>query len=605
MKKYFLFVVTAAVVFAGGCFAFTGGTIFVRADRYPGLVTGEAGSVDTIDRREISNSGQDELSSLLEEKVDVVILRSGIGSASGIAVRGVSGGGMNNKVRLYVNGVPVNTLRKGFNLESVDLHTVERIEVIRGPSSALYGGGALVGAINIVTAPITKTIVAGAGVGSYNTKKSNFMLADKTGPFSYRLNASVLDTDGHIRNFGGTHFCNPARITNGGATVNYTADRDFLSFAVRDFRATRDDAEFFIKGPLAGTYSGQVENVRERSGFYSLNYSHSFDKSRLKLKVFNIVDDEQSSELPRETAQNRGVSVQFENALAGAGMLFSGVDFENHYLHADASGLTFKRNYTAPFLHLVLGIVPDKLTFSAGARYDMPDKFDNKISPKIGLVYNLTGRLRLRSGLNYGFRYPTVTDLYSATSPLGNSALKCETSKNIEAGADYFGSNFGVSCTVFKMIVNDMIISQVINPGPPKVKGYVNVGGESPYKGLEIKSSLDVSRHVALGAVYSYLDPGDLTFHTDKHRLKASAAFSFGQHFLELSSTFAKDRYLWDNETSERVDYDLYNLNYTRRFRKTAKFYVRVNNIGDRDYFVNFYNPAPGRHVMTGIEYEF
>ncbi|HRY29258.1 MAG TPA: TonB-dependent receptor plug domain-containing protein, partial [Elusimicrobiota bacterium] len=195
--------------------------ITVLAERYPRMKADLAGTRDVLTRRDIEESRQPEIATLLQQRLFVTVQKPGIGALSGLGIRGISGGRNNNKTRVLVDGVPTDTLRRGFTLETIDPQTVEQLDLIRGPASALYGGGALNGTLNVMTrVPDRREFAAGAAGGSYDTKTSRLYYQDKVGRVAWRVNANSLDTNGHVQ-VNGDKMINPAWLTNQGTFLEY------------------------------------------------------------------------------------------------------------------------------------------------------------------------------------------------------------------------------------------------------------------------------------------------------------------------------------------------------------------------------------------------
>ncbi|NLB34247.1 MAG: Plug domain-containing protein [Elusimicrobia bacterium] len=134
------------------------GVIEVRGEREPRLATESALYIETFMADDLIATGKTNLSSILDSESGMQVHYAGSGTLSGLSIRGVSGGQTNNKTAVYLDGAPVSTMRRGFVLESFPAETIDRIDLIRGPASALFGDGSLNGAINITSILSRKNI---------------------------------------------------------------------------------------------------------------------------------------------------------------------------------------------------------------------------------------------------------------------------------------------------------------------------------------------------------------------------------------------------------------------------------------------------------------
>jgi outer membrane cobalamin receptor len=608
LRKILVFAVF--LFFTSGAYAYIDmGTVEVMGKRYPRAGLNISNAVERIDSEDIDSANQQELSFLLEENMDININHSSIGGISGIAIRGVSGGQTNNKTNLVVDGVPIKTLRRGFILESIDVNAVEKIELLSGPSSLLYGGGALNGTVNIVTRiPDKKVCRVGTALGSFGTKKAAIYLQDRKDSFSYRINTSYLTTDGHLTDLSDEDEINPAEVINGGIMLEYGTGNNIFTLQSRGFMTERDEADFSNK---TGEFSGIDTGISHIMGFHNISWQHDYDKSKSIIRLYTVNEIEKSDTLDEERALNIGGIFEYQQNIGEDIVVFTGFDYNNQSLEKTGDDETYYQKNFAPFIQLFLPLDLLKCEFTGGVRYDMNSEFKSEASPKAGVSYSIFPKVKLRGDISCGYRPPTVDELHSTNIKLfGDPDLKAEKSLNYETGLDYVGSAIDINITGYKMIVSDLIVSQPpatdeFYNGKKIKKKLKNIDGDSEYRGVELKTGIDLSRNFAYTFKYSYLDPDDLTFHTDRHKIKSLLGFKDSFQEYSVSVIHAAGRYLWDYEEGDRKDYTVLNLNCSWKIKDYIKFYVRVNNITDEEYIIYFYEPMPERNFMTGINYTF
>jgi len=582
--------------------------IEIVAERYPRLQADAANTRDVINREAIRDSHQTEISYLLEEKLNINIHKPGIGALSGLSIRGISGGRNNNKSRVIVDGVPIDTLRRGFNLESIDIQTVERIDLIRGPSSALYGGGATNGTLHITTRlPQDRKFEFGAGAGSYDTKTSHLYYQDKAGHFAWRVNSNYLDTNGH-EHVDGDKMINPAWLTNEGAYLEYADDKDIFTMNYRNFNTKRNEATYSMSN---GAVTGIDKDIEENITYSYLTWQRNLARSKLHIRTFLTTDRDQSLISPLSRASTQGGSLEWQADLPMDAQFFLGSDYEDSHIRSNSPSSRATQQYAAPFAQLSVPVWRERLTFLAGVRYDNNSKFADQWSPKYGVVCKILPDLTARAGLNYGYRAPTVTELYSTSArAFGNKNLRPDKNRQYELGIGYEKKRGGIDVSAFMNEEMDMIVSQApaaafTYNGQNVQKQYRNVDGKSIYRGVETRGHVTFLQYFEASAGYSYLDPGTLTFHTDKNTIQSGLAFKNSRLSTEVNLTHAGGRYMSDYFAAKRDAYTVYNWNANVRLTRSLRYHVRINNFTDETYALNFYDPMPGRTYLTGVDFSF
>ncbi|MGM0441944.1 MAG: TonB-dependent receptor plug domain-containing protein [Elusimicrobiota bacterium] len=583
------------------------GTVEVIGNKYPRMEENLFSTRDIIDRKDIKESGKEEISSYLEDNVNINVYSGGTGFISGLAIRGISGGTKNNKTKVWLDGCPVNTLLRGFVLESISLGSVERISVNRGPGSVLYGGGALNGSLNIISSiPAGESYKAGYEWGSFDTDSANFKLQNRNQNFAWSADFDFTDTAGFIEEADSR--INPATILKGGIAGEYNAGNNILNLNARYYQSVKDKPNYSYG---SGAFMGVEEDIKTRVNIYSLSWRHEFSNMETVVRTFVNTDSQKSDQADKESSLNAGGILEFNGRITDKLKAVSGCDWENLYLKQEVDGSDYYQRRVSPFLQMAYQFYKN-MEVAAGGRYSINSEFSGEFSPKVGFNWGISKYFNIYGNFSRGFRPPTVKELYSdSLNYYGNTDLQPEKSINYETGLKYNSEKISFRVGGYKMKVVDVIVNQppedteYDNEGNKIEQKVQNIDGNWPYMGIEFSGKVVPVKNYYAELAYNYLDPGDLTFHTDRHRIKAKAGFKNSVHNIYATSVSAFDRYLWDYEEREREDYNVFNLFYSVNLNETLSIYGEVENITDEDYYVYFYHPTPGRKISAGLKFVF
>ncbi len=572
------------------------GVVEVRGERFPRLSAGAGVSVETLTRRELVHPGMPQLGSIMDKKLGMQVHYAGPGGISGLSVRGISGGQTNNKVALYLDGAPAATMRRGFLLESLDPDTIKRIDIYRGPASALFGAGSLAGAVNVIsdTGHLEETRIDLMS-GSFGSRRVSASLSRRSGNTGYSFASSYYDTRGHENN--------PATMVNLSASSEILAERNLFSFTARGFYSERDIP---LYSPGTGEFLEKETGREHLLGLFRAGWRRDYRRSSLSLRAYCNTERESSSILEKEDAATLGGIAEWNITGEGGGRLFAGAELSREEFSGD---LTETRSGYSPYIqgHLPL----EDWDISAGLRYRKTEDFDGIFTPHITLRRRILKGVLLSAGYGSGFRYPTVAERFSRNLRLfGDPDLKPERSENLEAGISYENPRVEASVNVFTARVKDMIVSRepetpFTYEGNPVRRALMNIDSEARYRGVEFSGELLISGPLKLFLGYTYLDPGDLTFHTTRHTLRASLSISGGRHRFSAASTGRFGRYIFDGRQGGMEDLILLGADYTLRVTPAASVYASVENITDKSYTLYFREPMPGRRVSVGARAEF
>ncbi len=570
-----------------------------------------------------------------------------------VSIRGSSGysKGAGTRVLVAIDGVPLYSGDTGdITWEMIPLTDIERVEVIKGPASSLYGSTAIGGVINIITKksaknPITHVMTY---AGAYDKPKYDtwqwydgyrtfygFGVAhsNSIGKLGYTLSIKKLENAGYRENDFSNRYLTYANL-------NYNLDtNNTFSLLVNNLMMNRGNFLYWkdSRNALVPKDEDNGNTVKSNRWFLSLIYNHNFSKSfstQLKSSYYRTYFEGKGIEITTSTAN------LYRNELIGtwkAGndfILTTGGEFS--YAHVN-SNIFSSPNFLSGGAYTQAeykGI--DKLIATAGVRYDYI-KLDtlngaNAVTPKFGLNYKLSNNIILRASIGTGFRAPTPAEVFTTAAVGGgvnvvqNPDLKSEKSLSFEVGSLYKCSpDLSFDMAFFQTEYEDFIEPNFIpiDSGRTYAVKFINLP-KARIQGFELDVDWDiVPQLLKLTGGYNYLWARDLTLHRAmKYRpqniLTTSLQYSpypfdFGLDFRylsrveEIDSLFIKPlQVVVDGD--KRVPIYVFDLTAGYNFfisTVPAKVYLNVKNLFNY-YYVEFIgNIAPLRNVSLNFDLFF
>lgn len=593
--------------------------IVVTATRIEEKVTEQASAVSVVTREEIELISPPLVGDVLRRLPGVVVQRSGSpGNLENIRIRG----GKSTQTLVMIDGFPMNSPTLGeFDISSLSPQGFERIEVVRGTQSALYGSNAMGGVVNFIPRKGEKGRQYGGGLaaGSFDTLKWNAFGQGAGKAASLHLVGSGLESHGILPNddtslvsFLGTGEFSLGRANRLHAIV-FSADQekgvpvDF--FAPRDPNHRNDRRgllagarwETEVSKALAITASGSVfdedfdihdpANPGEDSGFDSLTRTR---KSTFGLEAKVTAGGRSTTFVGAEYRKDRAEN-RFESLSALFGPFSSSV-----------SDAILNRS-----LYLQEELRPRKgVGISLGARWDSNSVAGTQFNPRGAAFYTFEAiGVKVRAAVGRGFRAPTILE---KTDPdAGNISLTSESAVSYEAGVDLPlpGRKGTFSATWFYQDFRDMI--QFDNKFTFRL---ANVDAFA--RGLEAEAGYRFLPQLTVLVAYSYTETWDKTLQQQvlgvpKHRGAASLLFD--------PSPAWQGRMDWRIE-GDQLDAPLFSGRTRRPGYAVVDAYTRyrwdltgsrvrevvvtgkVQNLLDRDYEERIDNSAPGINFLLGAE---
>ena len=457
--------------------------VLVTASRLPSTPSGLAQNVTVIDQAQLQEANPGRLEDILARVTGVYVDSAGkAGGFSSLYMRGAE----NSHLLIMIDGVKVNdpttTRGSAYDLSSIDVSQIERIELLRGPASAIHGGEALAGVLNIVTKKPVGAGVQGSAYGALG-QDSYRKIGGTVGFGTETLRAQV----GLGRSEDGSSSSSDASLRQNtlSGSLRYTPGGGFEAeaFAHRNARKsdafpddsggprisalgqqkTRRDATDWLYGVQGGM--GITPTLRLQAGVSIYDRQEHADNAaiaggvRFPVPAFTsdtdfrrtVVNATGTQQLGPDASLVVGLEHQIED-----GKLTSVGDF---FGAGSPQTLPFnlKRNTNSVFAEGRWQVMP-ALALQAGLRHDKVEGLSGETTPHLGAVWNLpNGATTMKASYGEGFKPPSF---FALGFPIGaNPNLRPERSRNLEVTAAHRidGENTGVQISVFQTTIKDLV----------------------------------------------------------------------------------------------------------------------------------------------------
>ena len=338
--------------------------------------------------------------------------------SGGFQLRGLS----SEYVLVMIDGVPVAGRESGaLDVSNINLSNVERVEIVKGSMSALWGNHAIGGVINIITKKSSKnSLVVNTQYGSNNTSIVGFTETITKGKFKAFLTANNQNSDGFDidKDTYGNNVL-PFNLLNATAKTTYDDGKNQISFGI-NFFDKKSEGQTITETNTQGQLVPVDEVNQSKNLIFDLNYKRTFGKyiSEIKVSNSNFNNSNKSSfeyfgqqvtqldESDQNIFQPEMINTYNWNSKNSTtfGFGYRGHDYNTERYGGDKS-LNSSFGYVQHYLNL------NKLNLVLGGRYDNYSDFGNNFSPKVSATYDL-GKFKLNSSIGYGFRVPDFRTLY-------------------------------------------------------------------------------------------------------------------------------------------------------------------------------------------------
>jgi len=592
------------------------------------------------------------------------------GGFSAVTMRGTGGSNDQGRTLILVDGLPINDTWDGnVAWSQIAKEDVERIEIVRGPASALYGGSAMGGVINIITKMPTKKPLKFRAEGGYGSLGRYVGYGNVSGTsadekIGYYFSGKKDENTGYkaIKNYDGPYETKADHhIYNLMGKLSYFIDSNSnITLSSRYFQEKRNRGfEYSNTNPriiksINATYHRNVSdglNMLASVYYQKQDQTAEYDNST---KIGSSPPHSLLKGVENYYKPFYGVILQPSYAINDWNTLTAGFEYKRSELkhhrtsfgrsttYQDTSG---KQEYYALYGQDEAFLLDDRLILSLGARMDWWRNFDGaakdtnprapldknyparnwtSFNPKFGLAFHPTENSTLRGAVGTGYRAPTPARMYTNLRRgqriiEGNPNLDPEKVVSYELGADYqIGSLATISLTGYYTQLRDLISSRTIIPG--RLLKYGNIGKVST-KGIEVETISNFHRFWRGYANFTYneskIEEDEETPTNEGNylelcpKIKFNVGLTFDRPDLFTASLQGRfvDKMYTDNENTEKLDsYWTMDFKISRKFFDMATVDFSVENIFDTKYDWQRYRTiyeAPGTLFMLGLTIEY
>lgn len=587
--------------------------IVVTANRIPTAFNDVARTVTVISNEEIQNSPAQSVPELLENVLGVDVQQRGTqGIQADISIRGAGF----NQTLILINGLKLSDPQTGHhNMDlPIDLSDIDKIEILKGPGSRLYGPNAFGGVINIITKKSKSTdVTTGASFGEHDLYTSQLNLNLPAQNSYNRVTFSKSASNGYKYNtdFHNFNFSQNSQLNYNDLTFLLSSGYNEKHFGANDFYIPIFPNPYqYEETKLAFARTGIIYHKD------NLTYKHQFYFRKHNDKYYwNKFSGDPN--IHESKTMGTELSAQLNHSY---GITSMGFEYIDERLESNSLGIEENRNRFGLFNHerktagfflqhqfnwndFILALGASLYHYSSEGWHGWPG---------IDISYRFSPDFKVYTSYAEGFRVPTYTNLYlsfpATASPFvrayGNPNLKNEESKNYELGYSYLHKNFQIESAVFRRYDKNLI-DYVYNPLDTlyMAENFTKLSTTGFEGSLKIFKPFGGIKSIF--AQYSYLDldinlAGKTTIYAQTHfRQQLISGVDLSLPFLpEVTNTW-KIRYEDRILTNDRTTIDT-RLSWKN---ETLRLYLDVTNVLDEIYEDIPGIPLPGRWVKLGFEY--
>ena len=538
---------------------------------------------------------------LLQQVSGIDIRRRGVpGTQADLYIRG---GGFDQTL-LLIDGMKMDDIQTGHHTLNLllPIQLIERIEIIKGPASRIFGQNAFNGAINIVTKSLPKfdkkqfeMLVSNPTFGSF--KQFGFLINSRLSlkeKFNAQLTFSRSKSDGYRYNtdYSNDFFFfkseiktqkNPIIITSGFTEKKFGANGFYASPSATD-QYEETQASFLGISTLLGS-----EKFLIRPKLYWRRGQDEYIYIRNNPSVY------------RNLHKTNKIYLDFSfSKLFESSRLNFGIDLSNSSISSNNLG-DHNRFTTSLYADYTFKTKDNKLSFSPGLSISNFSDMSTHFFPGIDVGFDVNEKINLYANYGKTYRIPTYTDLYySDRNTIGNPDLNPEHAITNEIGIKYSNENIDVSSSFFTRKSSN-IIDYVKQSEQDKWEA-TNIRNLDT-NGFDLNFLYKISPHNSLRLGYTYLfdksyvsevNYSRYAINSLRHQLNTRLALKYSNKITHtLISRFG--------ERSNKVSHIVYDSNLKYQLSENSYFFINVNNIFNEEYYETNLVPMPGRNFLIGV----
>lgn len=558
--------------------------------------------IDVAERDEITREGLGATPALASLPGVSASANGGLGSVSSVRIRGLGG----PYVGVRLDGIDIadpSSVQTAFNFGTLTTGALDRIAVIKGTQSAIYGSDAIAGAVELESWRPAKSGVSGrakAELGSNETRAANLSLGYLDDRAELALSLSRVTSDGFS-----------ARDTD-DENDGFTQSNVTLYAAYQVSDAIRIGANgFWSEGTTEfdrSTTDPTGENDETRRGVRVFGevetgtWSHDLSFSRYEIDRFDAGGFTRDFLGARDT-----VAYLAQGDVSSSVSLAFGADWTEE--RAELDGDDYDASNSAAFVEMK-ATPNDAMEASLTLRYDDYSDFDGQLSGRAALSYRINEATILRTSLGTGYRAPSLYERFGPYA--GAIGLDPEESLSFDLGIEHsYGDRGTVKATVFWSQIEDLIgFGASPDCLPSQNFGcYIQTDGTTTTRGIELSGSYAITDHVRLVGAYTLTDAendGERVLRVPRHDLSLAIEADVTDR-LQLGVNMARVADSLDGAgTPTRLDdFTVWDVSARYDITETASVYGVIDNVADASYqTVRGFN-APERTIRFGVETSF
>ena len=571
------------------------------------------GTVQVIARDQIEQSDAFTVGEILARQPGVDVVNSGgPGGVRSIFLRGAN----SQHTKVLIDGSPVNdpsSPSRGFDAANLTLDNVERIEILQGPQSLLYGSEAIGGVVNIITrrgqGPLSGALSAQGG--AYGTHREGGYVQGSQGAFDYSFSGSWLDTQSFSSASSGAEN-DPFEVgaLSGAFGVQLTDDTEFVyRLRYTDARARIDDASFSIGVPPTDDplRLNLTKNLVQR---FEINNT-LLDGNIQQQFAYDYIEYERNDRDDVFPANAEGATRQF--TYLGTALLWPDHEFSVGVQHWDESATTeflpfapsSASQYQSGIFFQDQISFWDRLHLTAGVRWDDHSAAGAHQTYRTTAAYEIhETNTRLRASLGTGYRAPALSE---NLFPFGNANLRPERSRGWEYGIDQslWCDDVVLGATYFRNDYRDLILFD------PMTFTLLNIG-QARSHGVELTADWYITPEWTVWGSYTHTDTWDadtglplVRRPRDKGTLGITRYFGCGCGSITLAARMVGNRLDARDGSVVLANYNVVDVYGDYWIRPNMRWFYKIDNLFNEQYEEVTGYATSDAAIYSGVEWTF
>ena len=555
--------------------------VVVTATRTEREVRDLSATISVMRSRDIEASTANSCMDVLGSLPGVFVQKTGPFGRADVDIRGI--GSQGRRVGVFIDGRPVKMGLFGCTItHSLPIGNVERIEVVRGPLSVLYGSDALGGAINVITKKPRSDheMDYTLSYGSFKTYQQRIRGGGQFGHFEFYATADRRSSQGHVAN----------------------SAYDGEDYTVRLGLELTERIEAILMGKYFEGYKEEPEpadsgtwNDYERSAV-DLSLNGRWNSIGSELKVYRNYGHHLLSDGWHSKDFTQGMTLALNRKQFSGNELSGGIEYKTQGGQVLDGGGEWNRSEYGVYLHDEQSVW-NRAILVGGIRYHHDEVSGDIFCPQLGAVFHIGRHTTVRSSVNKGFRTPQISELY--IFPSSNENLRPEVVYNYEIGLSHqLSADLTMNVSTYR-ITGENLIQLETNPHPPP--GFMQQNtGEFKFEGVEVGMDARLMEGLNAQLNYSFLNPGEHTKGRVGSKLDLKCTYESNPYSFALTGQYVSDYFAEDNQKQRIPDFFVLNGKLTYRLLSGLRMFFATENVLNEkcEIYVDVPGSEAGRYRM-------